>query len=195
MRTYLFLSLAAVLLAAGCKKDESPKSTLPPATQEGKDIGGCLIDGEVWQTSPGHGLFASSTGTYALVSKRVGQSTYNISIGLSSDAPATNRYLNFKCLKAAGVGVYPFTMIVPPDNSPAPEPDNAQYHNYNGNGPKGKFITGPAAPGQLTITYFDLQRHIIAGRFSFIAQDSVSLRKVTLSDGRFDCQFNYLELP
>lgn len=186
--------LLGVLLAlAACKKD-NPEATLPPATQEGKNVGGCLIEGEVWQTSPGQGLFASATGTHALVSKKAGQSTYLINIGLSSDSPSS-RYIDFACFKATGVGTYPFTLNVPSYTSPKPEPDNAQYHNRTGNGPTGDFSTGPAAPGQLTITRFDLQKHIVAGTFSFVAQDSVSGRKVSLTDGRFDVEFSYLELP
>ncbi|MBF9142613.1 DUF6252 family protein [Hymenobacter properus] len=193
MKPTLLFPLAAALLAAGCKKDD-PKAMLPPATQEGKNVGGCLIEGEVWQTSPGQGLFASATGTRALVSKRAGQSTYTIKIGLSSDSPSS-RLIEFACFGASGVGAYSFTQKLPSYTSPTPEPDNAQYHNRKGNGPTGDFSTGPAAPGQMTITRFDLQKHIVAGTFSFVAQDSVSGRKVNLTDGRFDVEFVYLELP
>ena len=48
MRTYPFLALAAALLAAGCKKNDTDPNGLPPATQEGKNTGGLLLNGETW---------------------------------------------------------------------------------------------------------------------------------------------------
>ena len=46
MKTYPFFCLAAaLLLAAGCKKDD-PEAGLPPATQEGKNTGGFLLNGQ-----------------------------------------------------------------------------------------------------------------------------------------------------
>lgn len=181
-----------MLQLVACKKDD-PKVELPPATQEGKNTGGCLIDGEVWKATPTRGLFGSSTGLFAFVNKKTGQNTYVISIILLSDNPS--RGINFQCLKATGVGIYPLTLKVPSYASPLPKPDYAHYRNSNGNGPRGEFVTGPMATGQLEITYFDLQKQIIAGRFSFTGQDSVSLRKVTISDGRFDAIFSYIQYP
>lgn len=180
-------------LVAGCKeKAQEPKIELPAATQEGKETGGCFIDGEAWRNSPTSGLFGSATGMFALVNKKAGQNTYVISIGISSDNPS--REVSFRCLKATGVGIYPFTVKVPA-HGPVPEPDYARYRNNSGNGPKGEFITGPTATGQLEITYFDLQKNVIAGRFFFVGQDSVSSRRVSLSDGRFDTKFAYMEFP
>lgn len=48
MKIYSTPALVAVLLTLGassCKKD-TPEAALPPATHEGKNTGGCLINGE-----------------------------------------------------------------------------------------------------------------------------------------------------
>ena len=173
-----------------CKKDAPKVEELPPATQQGNSTGGCLIDGEVWKATPTSGLFGSATGLFALVNKKAGQNTYVINIGLASDNPS--RGINFQCLQATGVGIYPLALKVPAHGS---EPDYASYRNSNGNGPRGEFLTGPTATGQLEITYFNLQKQIISGRFSFTGQDSVTLRRVTISDGRFDAKFAYIQYP
>ena len=47
MRTYLFLSLAVVLLTAACTKD-GPEADLPATTQEGKNTAGFLLNGQPW---------------------------------------------------------------------------------------------------------------------------------------------------
>lgn len=59
MRTYPFLCLAAALLfAAGCKKDD-PEAGLPAATHTGANTFGCLVDGQVFVPLPPQGINSS----------------------------------------------------------------------------------------------------------------------------------------
>ena len=46
MKTLMYC-LPILLLFSGCKK-ETPEETLPPATQEGKNTAGCLINGQAF---------------------------------------------------------------------------------------------------------------------------------------------------
>lgn len=43
--------------------------------------------------------------------------------------------------------------------------------------------------GLLTITRYDRTNKILSGRFSFIGQDSISKKTVSVTDGRFDVTF------
>ncbi len=56
MKSHVPLALAVLLLAGSCKKDE-PEAGLPPATHEGKNTAGCLVNGERFvATGYGSGL-------------------------------------------------------------------------------------------------------------------------------------------
>ncbi|GAA4367002.1 hypothetical protein GCM10023185_38490 [Hymenobacter saemangeumensis] len=189
MKTLAHLLLLTLALT-GCKKD-APEAGLPPATQEGRNIGACRIDGQVWQTSYSQGTAISSSGVSALVVKRASQSTYEVSINLSSGNPS--RYIKLDCKSTPGYGTCYFNTTLP--SSAALLPSHALYQNRTGSGPRGEFTTNASANGQLDVTYFNLDNHTIAGRFSFVAQDSLSQRRVSITDGRFDIQFVYLELP
>lgn len=191
MKTYLHLALAALLLAAGCKKDEPPKAVLPPATHEGKNVGGCLIDGEVWLTSFSQGTVISGPGTAAVVSKKKGQYVYDFSINLYSGQ--SGRSIELKCFNASGTGRCEFTMARPP--VPQPDPNYGLYHNGAAPGQVGDFVTGPDATGWLAITYLDAQKYIVAGEFAFTGLDAATGRKVVVSQGRFDTTCFYLEVP
>ena len=191
-RMYLLGPMLALVLAlaAGCKKND-PEATLPPATDEGKNVGGCLIDGVVWQTSSSHGSVWGGPGTAAVVSKKAGQGFYNVSIILSSGQ--SSRTIELKCKNTLGYGRCEFNTTLPPVTSP--EPSYAQYRNGAAPGIIGKFTTSPSATGWMDITYLDTQKSIIAGRFAFTGQDAVSGREVVISEGRFDTICYYIELP
>jgi len=51
MKIYLYLLLPFFLFSASCKEENNVQ--LPPATQEGKGILGCLVNGEVFVAEGG----------------------------------------------------------------------------------------------------------------------------------------------
>ena len=186
----ILLALTVMLPFVSCKKDD-PKVALPPATQEGKNIGGCLIDGEVWKTSGRQGSIWSGPGTAAVVSKKMGQPFYNVSVILSSGE--SSRTIELECKNMLAPGRCEFNTTMPPASMP--EPSNAHYPNGAAPGKVGDFVTGATATGWLEITYLDAQRQIIAGRFAFTGQDKSNGQQVIISEGRFDTICYYLELP
>ena len=186
-RIYL---LGILLTMVACKK-ENVSDNLPQLTQEGKNIGGCKIDGEIWRTSGTNSPSFSSLGTAAIVSKKKGQSVYNISIILSGGE--SSRTIALKCINTPGYGLCEFNTASPPVTSP--ETSHTLYHNGSAPGAVGDFVTGPTATGWLEITYLDTQKQIVAGRFAFTGQDLVTGRKVIVTEGRFDTICYYLELP
>lgn len=189
MRIFLFLGLCAALLAAGCKKDTVDPNGLVPATQEGKNTGDFLLNGQPFGPMPR----LSSPG-----SKPVGAFWDHFSIVRSiqisflrqeRDVNRTERLFAISIANIKRPGVYNLTDAVVPNvvngsrsfaiyEVPGVFP--VLYRDY---------ITGPLSPGQVTVTRFDTVAHIVSGTFEAKLREYQGPDSLAITQGRFDCTF------
>lgn len=184
----LVLLTTLLALAGGCKKDDpEPISTLPPATQTGANTFGCLLNGEAWLPGgyrnmggqerkftvyyPNKGQFK---GEFTLTGRRVGTG-YNEEIQLALNA-------------VDHAGTYLINVEAVPYPSALPWLDQGVYRTYKPT--TREYITSSKRTGSLTITRLDTVAHVIAGTFSFTAEELGGTSTVNVTDGRFD--INYL---
>jgi hypothetical protein len=160
-----------VTLAASCKKEKvNPLDKLPPATQEGKNTFGCLVNGEAWTPKGNNGtrnLYISydptrNNGAFTLSTYRI---TSNSNQGLTLFADNINYQKQFTFHP-------PVTSIILFDNYACYyDRDNNEYRK-----------------GTLTITKLDVSNQIIAGTFEAILAKP-GCDTVRITDGRFDMRF------
>ena len=189
MKTYLYLSLAAALLGLSQCKKYDPEADLPPATQEGKNTAGCLINGEVFSATgfgSGPGRVAGIAGGFAedslyqlRLNGKAGGKEYSISVFIAN-FPRTGKPL---------VGTYLLNKNTP--YSPPELPWYCQNHatvtpnDYSGE----LYGTTSIYTGQVQITRADVLHHIASGTFEFTAVSNLDPNKtIRVTSGRFDRQ-------
>ncbi|MFD2718892.1 DUF6252 family protein [Hymenobacter monticola] len=178
----LLLALPAFLLAVGCKKDD-PNDGLPPATQEGKNTGGCFVNGErfIATETPGNILtnpIPPLGGGFAF------DSVYYVTLkGMYQGQRATLMLF----LRRRITGTYQFNQ-----NTPYfPQAVSSQVLNHatlTTAGSSGEtYGTSAQHTGQVVLTRMDYQAGISAGTFDFTAASTFDPSKtVTVTKGRFD---------
>ena len=194
MRTYSYLALtAALLLAASCKKDD-PEAGLPPATQEGKNTAGCLINGQPFVASgfgsgPGRvaglgGGFAYDSAYYLRLNGKLGGQDGSLHIFLNS-VP------DYK--KQALLGEYILNNTTPylPIALPSQCLNYAAF--FPNDNPQEVYRTDAQHTGKVELTYVDISnvrvKRIASGTFEFTAVSSLDPNKaVRVTSGRFDRQ-------
>ncbi|MBF9224347.1 hypothetical protein [Hymenobacter ruricola] len=182
MKPYLTLALAATLLAPACKKDD-PDDGLPPATQEGKNTGGCLVNGERFvATGYGSGLgrISALSGGFAF------DSLYYLELSGVVKGNNVDVLLFFRSRKP---GTYPLNRntLYYPQGDPLTIFSHATYTESNNTGEL--YVTDAQHTGQVEFTYADVARRISAGTFEFTAASTFDRSKtVTVTSGRFDRQ-------
>ena len=181
MKTYLLLSLAATLLAAGCKKDD-PEAGLPPATQEGKNTGGCLINGERFvAASRGGGLLSNPTP--ALLGGFSFDSLYSLQLA----GPNSTLRLFFRSQKTGNYLLNKDTQYYP--RAGALYVLNHAVYSMTGSAGGEVYITSSRHTGQVSLNYASVSSGISAGTFEFTAASTTDPNKtVTVTRGRFDCK-------
>ena len=174
-----FLLFAATFFLATCKKSK-PETTLPPATQEGKNTVGFTINGEVWVPFYKCGFGQDPCGeisarystpfaapdaiSFQFERRRKDKSS---SLTISSSMRGTVRSIGNK--------VDSISAVFLGENSAG----NNDY--YYGPLPGSKFI----------ITKIDHQAQIISGEFELILiEQNGSGKEISIKDGRFDFKFN-----
>ena len=188
MQQWLFLSLAALLLAAGCKKDD-PEASLPPATQEGKNTAGCLINGQPFVASgfgSGPGRVAGIAGGFAedslyrlRLNGKAGGKEYSL-IVFVANFPRTGKPL---------AGTYQLNEDTPywPQEifSRCQSHATVMPNDYAG----GLYGTTSIYTGQVQITRADKLHNIASGTFEFTAVNNLDPNKtLRVTSGRFDRQ-------
>lgn len=184
MKTYV-IPLLSLLLTTGCKKEKTELERLPPATQEGKNTAGFLLDGKAWTPSLSYTDYGSPVGAL-WIKTSVGR-TLRLSFA-RSDKEGNNR-TSWSCFLPHIVGRGHFTFNQEfSSNTGDRNPAYAVYSQLRPN-PKRRFITGPDAQGSLTITRFDTVAHIVAGTFEIKVQEDGGTETHELTQGRFDLSF------
>ena len=178
MRQILILLLWLPVLAA-CKKNEI--NALPPATQEGRNTLGFLLDGKAW-VPDGGGLFVSIKpveGGYQ--ANYIDTLRNNIWIrAVRKDGAGLDVYLR----NVSKVGVYQLNQITQLTPTILVPLNYAYYHDAKGN-----YLTNSNHTGTITITKADTIGKTVAGLFSFTAQDYSHEQTITITEGRFDVNF------
>jgi len=178
MKQILLLSLGLLLISAGCKKNrnKNPVDELPPATQNGANTFGCLIDGKVFR--PKGDPFAGPVikAQYQFVNGRQG---FGISARRSESEKSQVVGIGGDSVHIA-VGIFDLGSV-------GPERLTAGYTYRDLNSLSGiDYGTTEMHSGQLTITKFDTINQIVSGTFWFDAIDSATGKIVQIREGRFD---------
>ncbi|MBX7205917.1 MAG: hypothetical protein K1X81_10885 [Bacteroidia bacterium] len=167
---FVLLLVAFSSLGLHCKKEnEDFSSILPPATQTGKNLAGCVVNGQVWVPSQEwNSLGWLPNGRFLLkLGKKVAFApTSDIGISL------------YDTVKAPGVY----------EISPTTTYTSLAYF-YWGGGTGVFYDTNNTHKGALIITRLDEQQRVISGLFYFDAIDLVTGDVVHVTDGRFDMHY------
>lgn len=181
MKTYLFIPLAALLLA-GCKKDD-PEAGLPPATHTGANTAGCLVNGERF-IATGYGSGLSRVG--AMDGGFAFDSLYYIQMSGVVRSKNVDILLFFRSRKT-GAYLLNQNTVYYPQGSPRYVLNHATYTESNNTGEL--YVTDVQHTGQVTLTYADVRSGISAGTFEFTAASTFDPSKtITITSGRFDRQ-------
>jgi hypothetical protein len=173
LKPLLAIAFSLVLLTS-CQKAKTKLTDLPPATQEGKNTFGCVIDGKAFIAQ--YNLFTKSA-----VDSQYGYIDYNVSTTdhyfrvFGSDTKDKGLYMRIYAnkLDIKGGGIYPIQN----------KQDSGAYAEYEPS------IIYTSTTGELKITRFDLANSIASGTFWFDAENDKG-EKVEVRDGRFDARIN-----
>jgi hypothetical protein len=175
MKTLAFFSTLLLLLA--CKREApQPIDQLPPATQEGANTFGCLVDGEVWLPESDSWLDVPWTASYSNgLSYLIFSATDEINdSGFRFSFPSD--FGTSGLIRAEGT--YELIYV-----------RNQRYIYFR----KGNTFYRPDSTynGALTITKLDtLEGRFVSGTFYFDAvNENDSTDIVQITDGRFDLKF------
>ena len=176
MKKILFF-LTFIFLVISCKERDQDPDILPAATQEGKNTGGAIVNGQVWvakievpDTLPG------GNNTYYDTSPLLNTFRLQIVLLKYTDSNSTiSFYLERN--QDFSPGIYAL------DNN-----DNHDNHGSFSPNVLEIFNTNSTNTGTLTITRFDKVNRIVSGTFSFKAVNSAG-EVVTITEGRFDRKF------
>lgn len=180
MKKLLLIILLPLLINASCKKTVTPIPTptieqLPPATQEGKNTCGFLVNGKVWLPKAKRGDLKPSLVWWYDPAYHNG--TFNIN-GLRIEKGTDSTFTDFVIAidNFSQIGKYLLNK----------EPGRmAEYGDWYKNCLYYKSDTIPGHNSFVNITTFNLQTRIIAGTFQFtLAKPGCDTIRIT--EGRFD---------
>ncbi len=159
------ISLKSCTLSDNDPKPKTELEKLPPATQEGKNTFGCLVDGKAW---------VIEVSTHA-------PSYYQVGV-LSITAFLNNNYFD------QGISI-----IILEANLTETEYILTEYpqifgrlRDYNSNC---EYLTSTLYTGRLIITHFDQTNFIISGTFEFEGYSANCSKVIKITNGRFDLNY------
>jgi len=185
LKTLSLISILSFLLFTNmnCKKSSlNPVDQLPPATQEGKDTFGCLVNGQVFL--PKGPLFGTpilissyqyltrlnANGYYFNVSGTKKNSTYNQSVSINTEDLSLVQGQKYILKNYPNIGEA-----------------FGQYFTTDLLGNINAYVTKDSFNGELYISKFDQVKHIVSGTFWFDGVNNNG-EKVEVREGRFDVQ-------
>jgi len=174
------------LAASSCKK-EDPEASLPPATQEGKNTAGCLIDGKPFVAeSYGGGILSAPIP--ALDGGFSFNNSYRLSISGKLNGEAVEVMLFFQG-RQTGTYLLDKTTAYYPGGDPNVILNHATFR-YVGSGIHEELGTDAQHTGQVVLTKADVPNGLSAGTFAFTAVSSQNSSKiVVITQGRFDRKY------
>ncbi len=174
------LQILFLLFMSGCELFKSADKTdqLPPATQEGKNTFGCLVNGKVWLPKGNNGtanLDASYDPNFQ------GASIFDLS-AYKINTDIDRQYFYLFATNVTTGGSYDLSSVQLGTITFDYSYESSTDCNYNRDSVV--FRTGT-----LTISKFDLGQGIISGKFlGVLARPNCDTLKIT--EGRFDMKFN-----
>lgn len=173
--SFLFLFLVIVITSGtNCKKN-NPESGLPPATQEGKNTAGFLINGKVWLPKGDNG-FANLACDY---DETFMGGAFNIT-GYRYE-PNKRSFFGVSGRDITNTGIYKLNLS--PDKKGDISIDaNSKYCIYEW------YDTIPNHNAYLNITKLDKVNRIVSGTFEF-ALVKPGCEEVRITQGRFDMKY------
>ncbi|WP_139926281.1 hypothetical protein [Hymenobacter sp. DG01] len=186
---YIHSTVLLSLLALGaCKKEEAPKAVLPEATQTGQNTAGAKVDGTVWL--PVQQFLYAGAPLTARYTKSVTGYELDLYFGrfpAEENDPFSETSINFYVPDIRKPGTIQLNQQADPKFTTA-NPAYATF-TYGKPSPDQVLITGPAAPGTLTITRLDTVARVVAGTYEFRAQALTGTGSVNVTEGRFDLKY------
>jgi hypothetical protein len=178
----LFASWLLLLALAGCAKDD-PEAGLPKATQEGKNTGGCLVNGERFVAAESGGSLLTNP-IPALRGGFAFDSVYYVSLnGTYQSQRAT--ILLFLHTRVVGTYLLNQTTQYYPQGDPAVILNHATFTIAGSGGET--YVTNARDTGKVILTRMDKRADISSGTFEFTAASTFDPSKtVTITSGRFD---------
>ncbi|MGB4776354.1 MAG: hypothetical protein WBP45_14355 [Daejeonella sp.] len=180
----LLLTCSLLLLSASCKKTKTGLAALPPATQEGKNTFGCLINGKAFvaQSKP------FTTPPVPAVTCKYGYIDDDISKGHNFSLYGSDN----KVLQKPDA---PSAVLLCVNKIDIQEGATYQLKDQKDNGAYADYHTYllihdyTSLTGELTITKFDEINGIASGTFWFDTKNEQG-EKIEIRDGRFDAKIN-----
>ncbi|GAB2551751.1 hypothetical protein GCM10027085_48940 [Spirosoma aerophilum] len=159
--------LASLLLA--CYPDVEKVESLPEATQSGRNVFGCLVDGVLWLPKNSSSIIGSSPGAEAVYRL----STHELRIS----GYQYRQNGGSLCLKTIAVspGNYSFTPI-----------SDYFKESYYYDGPNQVHYSLLDSSSTLTITRLDTVERVVSGKFTVSFSDQQSKKQVKITEGVFD---------
>lgn len=170
------LLLVVIVCFTTCKKDGA-STTLPEATQEGKNTMGMKVNGEVWTPYAECGFGQNPCGAISLEYHTPYTKAYYLSFGGSRKYNGINGQL-----VVASITSIPLTIIGDKYDSL-----NISYTDYASLSGWKTYNKSSKSKGNFIITKLDFSKEIISGTFNctlYYGNDSI-----VITDGRFDCKF------
>jgi hypothetical protein len=195
-----FLTFLTILFLVSCSKDETPTpedplAKLPPETQTGANIFGCIINGQVFYPRGGTGtIWTPGAKAVKFWGAPSGNQEYNeIEVSNYKDGkPASNMIIHLQDLNQNGAGEY----IWHPSNFQRGEDGLFQNYVfariYNASTDTWKYYGSYENSGKVVITRYDTANFIVSGTFSGKLRLYNGTEEIEVSQGRFD--FNKVTL-
>jgi hypothetical protein len=174
MKKILFLILFTTVLA-GCNKndDDGSNDSLPPATQTGKNIFACKVDGKsfIHKGSLINCYYQFVDGEYyfGISGENNGNNPMGIHLGTLNRTISENEILIFTNRTNGNTWAAGFFKTSEVDGESS--------------------YTNPDYTGELHITKFDPVNQIVSGTFWFDVQHPVTGERVEIREGRFDAVY------
>ncbi len=181
MKHTLFI-LSLFLILFGCTNDDdtttaNPVDQLPPATQNGANTVGCLVNG-VALLPAGGGLTPNTICQYPLIN---GEYFFNVGFFNSNISPSKSVIIFVE--KTALQQGETYILNKELDDTPG---GGGEFYLSAGN--VDSFFTSSENTGELTISYLNPQQSIISGTFWFDAKNEDG-EIVEIREGRFDMHY------
>jgi hypothetical protein len=175
-KAQFYISLLFLVAILSSCKDEpiQPIDILPPATNEGKNTFGCLIDGEAFIGNAGWPAFDVSA-TFNTDSKRFALQ------GATRSKNDNLSQIGFIFYLSEGPGSYGFDIVGDTQSS---------YINYDSNVSCSIYYHNPDNPGSVIVTHLDTFNRIASGTFEMdLINNSCDKTLMLVRDGRFDVNY------
>lgn len=178
----ILLALAIGLIAMGCRDREPNPNVLPPATQEGKNTAGCLVDGKVL-------VFSNNIGNQGYERSEYGEPGNGFSLKLYM-TQIRKRDMGFSLIMRSNKELELNKKYIIGNNYTQNDvdfPADNLFIVYNDVG----YMTDDNHKAEIVFTKLKTQfKGFVSGTFSGKLISPETGKVITITEGRFDKDFN-----